>query len=276
MKKLVNERPCAVCGQFYPADPEELEGTVRDLIESACPAPVTQRIMGIIAPHAGYMYSGLTAAHAYALLFGRKYSCVVIVSPSHREYFSGISIFPGSAYRTPLGSVEVNSDIRERLLRSSDVFFQSDAGHTEEHAVEVHLPFLQVVLGEFTFVPIVMGDQRRENCFALGEALGSLLKGEQILLVSSTDLSHYHPSTVANQLDAVAIDDVRAFDYEALMRDIELEHTEACGGGPTVAVMLALSRLGANTMTVLHHCNSGDITGDNTHVVGYLSAVAYE
>jgi len=269
------ERKCVVCGQFYPAKPDELRENIRELIAAVDSPEIKEIVRGIIVPHAGYLYSGFTAAHAYALLQGRTYSTVVVVSPSHREYFDGISVYAGESYGTPLGTVEVNTELRERLLKCSDAVSASHAGHGEEHAIEVHLPFLQHVLGKFDLLPIVMGDQKREYCFALGEALAEILKDENVLLVASTDLSHYHPSSVANQLDAIVMEDVKKFDYEALMQDLEVQRTVACGGGPTVAMMLALRKLGAKKMTILHHCNSGDVTGDHSQVVGYLAAAAY-
>jgi MEMO1 family protein len=269
------ERECSVSGQFYPAEPGELRQNIRGMIAAAKSTKIEGTIRGVIGPHAGYIYSGPTAAEAYALLQGATYSTVVVVSPSHREYFDGISVFPGDAYATPLGSVPVDKELRKELLRHSTVVKESYAGHGEEHAIEVHLPFLQHVLGSFKLLPLVVGDQKREYCFALGESLGDVLQDKNVLLVASTDLSHYYPSNVARKLDAVVIEDVKKFDYEGLMRDIELQHTEACGGGPTVAVMHALWNLGVRKMAVLHHCTSGDITGDHSQVVGYLSAVAY-
>jgi hypothetical protein len=269
------ERQCEVCGMFYPADPDELRQDIRDLISGVKLPKLDGTVRGIIGPHAGYMYSGFTAAHAYALLQGAKYSSVVIVSPSHREYFDGISVFPGDSYGTPLGVVPVDAKLRERLLKQSSAVTASSAGHGAEHAIEVHLPFLQCVLGEFSFLPIVIGNQKRENCFELGKALGEVLVNENTLIVASTDLSHYHPASVADKLDAIVIDHVRKFEYETLMYDLESQKAEACGGGPTVAVMLALWRLGVRKMAVLHHCNSGDVTGDNSQVVGYLAAAAY-
>jgi AmmeMemoRadiSam system protein B len=186
-------------------------------------------------------------------------------------------VFPGAAYATPLGSIPVDQRLRAELCGYSSAITPSAHGHGPEHAIEVHLPFLQYQLREFTLLPIVMGDQRREYCFALGEALYRLAQEhEQVLLVASSDLSHYYPSTQADQLDAVVIDDVEKLDYEALMRDLESQRTEACGGGPMVAAMLALSRLGMSSMTILHHCNSGDVTGDYSQVVGYLAAAAHE
>ena len=269
------QRGCAVCGQFYPSVPEELRRNIRELIERAGTPEIKGKVKGIVSPHAGYMYSGLTAAHGYSLLKGKTYKTVVVVSPSHREYFDGISVYPGRAYSTPLGIVPINEVLRNKLVERLPVLKLSLAGHGEEHAIEVQLPFLQYVLGSFSLLPIVIGDQKREYCLALGEALGAELEQEETLLVASTDLSHYHDSETANHLDAIAIEDVARFDHEALMSDLESQRTEACGGGPTVAVMLALKRLGSKNMTILHRCNSGEITGDQRQVVGYLSAAAY-
>ena len=275
MTRKTAERTCSVCGLFYPAEAEELRRTVSEMLAAASPPKTEGNVRGIIGPHAGYVYSGPTAAHAYALLRGSTYDTVVVVSPSHREYFDGVSVFPGEAYITPLGTVPVDKELREKLLRHSPIVRSSHAGHGEEHAIEVHLPFLQCVLGEFKFLPVVMGDQKREYSFGLGDALGEVLQGRNALLVASTDLSHYYPADVANKLDAVAIDDVGNFEYERLMLDLEHNRTEACGGGPAVAVMRALHKLGVRKMTVLHHCNSGDVTGDFSQVVGYLAAAAY-
>jgi AmmeMemoRadiSam system protein B len=271
----ITERECSVCGQFYPAGAGELRENIREMISEAKGPKIEGTIRGVVAPHAGYMYSGVTAAYAYACLQGAKYSTVVVVSPSHRDLFDGVSVFPGDSYSTPLGVVRIDEELREALLQHTSVVKALYSGHGEEHAVEVQLPFLQHVLGEFKFLPLVIGDQRREYCFALGEALGDAVRKTNVLLVASTDLSHYYPSSVAEKLDAVAINDIKTFDYESLMRDLEFQRTEACGGGPTVAVMLALSRLGVRKMAILHHCNSGDVTGDHSQVVGYLSAVAY-
>ena len=275
MTAKTGERTCSVCGMFYPSNAAELRQNLSDMLDAAAPGPMEGTVLGIISPHAGYVYSGPTASFAYTLLRGKKYDTVVIVSPSHREYFDGISVFPGDAYRTPLGVVLVDRDLRKELLQQSAAIRSSNAGHGDEHAVEVHLPFLQHVLGDFSFLPVVMGDQKRHYCFALGEALGKVLRGKRALIVASTDLSHYYPADLANRLDAVAIEDVGKFDYEKLMVDLEQNRTEACGGGPVVAVMLALRTLGARKMAVLHHCNSGDVTGDLSQVVGYLAAVAY-
>jgi len=263
----------AVAGMFYPSDPQALSDDIDQLLKEVTSPKLVGKIVALIVPHAGYQYSGFTAANGYKLLQTHKFETVVIVSPSHREYFQGISVYDGSAYRTPLGNLMIDVAVREELIRGDSVIKESSVGHTREHAVEVHLPFLQKTIGDTTIVPIVMGDQKREFCFHLGEKLGDVLKSKNALIIASTDLSHYYPYEQAQLLDKIVIDDVAKFDYERLMENLESERTEACGGGPTVAVLVAAKKLGADSVTILHKCNSGDVTGDHCGVVGYLSAV---
>jgi hypothetical protein len=260
---------------FYPQHPETIRKDVTSMLGRVKREPIGGKVRGVISPHAGYMYSGFTAAHGFAHLQGSSYSTVVVVSPSHREYFDGISVYGGDGYSTPLGTVTIDKRLREKLLQHCAYVSVSELGHRDEHAVEVQLPFLQFVLPGFAFVPVVIGDQKREYCFALGKALASVLADEDFLLVASTDLSHYYDGEMAERLDNVFREDVCKFDYEKLMTDLETGKTEACGGGPTVAVMFALHELGIRKIEVLHHCNSGDVTGDTHRVVGYLSAIAH-
>jgi len=268
-------REPAVAGLFYPGNSETLRRDLESLFRKAKAPSHSGVVRGIIAPHAGYMYSGFTAARGYARLAGARYDTVVVVSPSHREFFEGVSVYPGSAYATPLGTVPIHAGLRDKLIKECPIVVASEVGHGEEHAIEVHLPFLQNILPPFQLLPIVMGHQSREVCFTLGSALGSILMGENALLVASTDLSHFHPSTVANHLDDIVIEDLKHFDGNGLMDDLDAGKCEACGGGPTVAVMTALKALGVAAMEVVHHCNSGDVTGDTGSVVGYVAAVAY-
>lgn len=233
-----------------------------------------KRPFGIISPHAGYTYSGFTAAHGYATLSRGQFKRVIVVSPSHREYFDGISVFSGKAYSTPLGEVAVDSGLREAFMETAgEVAIESRAGHKSEHALEVQLPFLQLQLGEFTLLPIVMGDQKRRYCNTLGEVLAALAKDETTLVVASSDLSHYYDYDTANDMDDVCIDDVARLDPVRLLEDIESRRCEACGGGPIVALMMAARKSGMTKGEILHHCNSGDTTRDKSAVVGYLSAV---
>ncbi len=266
-------RPPAVAGMFYPAAPDELRRTLGVLLSEAAPPAFPGTVRALVAPHAGYPYSGLTAAYAYRLLEGRSIETVVIVSPSHREYFRGISIYDGDAYRTPLGDLAIAAGLRQQLVEGDAVIEASSRGHRDEHAVEVQLPFLQSMLATApTILPIVMGDQRTEFCRHLGTRLADVLAGQDVLLVASSDLSHYHPYDEANLLDQSVIRSLERGDAERLMDDLASDRVEACGGGPIATVLLASRALGADTVRILHHCNSGDMTGDRRSVVGYVSA----
>jgi len=265
-------RKPAVAGKFYPADKTSLTTAVDHLLARAETTSLTGSAIGIISPHAGYQYSGLTAAYAWLAARDTSFDTVVVVSPSHREYFDGISVYGGSAYATPLGDVGINKELREQLVSGDGIIEISSAGHREEHALEVQLPFIQRIRNNAILLPVVMGDQRREYCTHLGERLASVLAGSRALLVASSDLSHYHTYETANDLDRVVIDDVVSFDELKLMGDLESGRVEACGGGPMVAVMIAARNLGATAAHVLHHCNSGDTGGDRDNVVGYLAA----
>ena len=277
MKEIV--RMPAVAGQFYPKDPVVLKNDIAKYLDSAKPEPIKGKIIAVISPHAGYIYSGWVAAYGYKLLKGKHYKNVVVVSPSHAEYFDYSSIFPGKAYMTPLGEITINQKLVEAIASRSEHIKEDGRGHLfapyhrGEHALEVQLPFLQETIEKFELVPVVMGDQSRENVFALGDALGEALKGQDVLLVASTDLSHFYTDEKAKQLDSVFMKLLEEFDPEKLYDALASKSTEACGGGPTVAVMIAAKKLGANRCIVLHYANSGDVTGDKSNVVGYTSAV---
>jgi MEMO1 family protein len=265
-------RSPAVAGMFYEDSPLVLKKNIEGYLKDAGVPEIKGVIHAIISPHAGYVYSGFTAAHAYKILKGQKYDCVIAVGPSHREYFEGISIYPGDAYLTPLGEVKINKAVRTDLLKSSHRILLREEGHRSEHSIEVQLPFLQSVLGEFSFVPVIMGDQRAQFCIELADALEKASAKRRILLVASSDLSHFHPSEEAVKLDERVVSEVQNFDPEKFIEKLEEETFEACGGGPIAAVMQTARKLGANKVEILHYCNSGDITGDKQSVVGYLSA----
>lgn len=265
-------RPAQVAGSFYPASSARLNASIDDFVREIPDQRIDGKLLAIIAPHAGYQYSGLTAAYAYRLLTGLSFDIAVIVSPSHREYFNGISIFPGTAYQTPLGIMPIDEQLRAAITSSDRIITSSGKGHHAEHAVEVHLPFIQKFLGNIKILPVVMGDQRREHCYHLGEKLGEILKGKSALLVASSDLSHFHPAHTADALDSIVAKDIEQFDPDKLIEDLDTNRTEACGGGPIASVLIAAKILGGNSVKILDHRNSGDITGDQSSVVGYLSA----
>jgi AmmeMemoRadiSam system protein B len=178
-------RPAQVAGYFYPSNPDKLRKDINLLLDVTKPKEKFERIFGIVAPHAGYVYSGKTAAHAYNLLIGKKFKTVVIISPSHSEYFPGISIFEGDAYETPLGILKVDKDFREKLLTDDETIFKGYEGHKREHALEVQLPFLQSVLQDFKIIPTVMGDQSKRNVDTLAKKLAELADDETLIVASS-------------------------------------------------------------------------------------------
>ncbi len=272
-------RKPAVAGQFYAGDPETLRKEILHYMEAANPPAVSGEIVALVAPHAGYTYSGQVAAYGYSLVRGKKYNTVVVISPSHVEYFPFASVFSGTAYRTPLGEIPVDTELVMIIGSKSNLVKVDMKGHEVrpfqrgEHSLEVQLPFLQVAIGSFKLVPIVMGDQGKNVIDALGAVLGDALKGQNVLIVASTDLSHFYTGAKARKLDDVFQERLRDFDPDRLYRDLSSKGTEACGGGPVVAAMIAAKELGATRCEVLHYANSGDVTGDADNVVGYVSAV---
>src|ERR1039458_5480640 len=189
-------RQPAVAGSFYPADPKELGNMLDGFLSKAAP-PSQENLVALVAPHAGYPYSGPVAAYSYALLKGRKFDRVVVIAPSHYEAFNFSSVYDGAAYATPFGQVPVDQAFAAKLAKASPLIKLSATGHTQspdrpEHAIEDQLPFLQRVIGQFQLVPVVMGDQSYDVCRALGVALAKLVAGTNTLIVASSDLSHYH------------------------------------------------------------------------------------
>jgi len=266
-------RRAAVAGSWYPGAPAAIAAEVESYLAAASPPPVPGRLVALISPHAGLRYSGPVAAHGYGLLRGRPVLTVVLVGPSHRAAFDGVAIHARGAFETPLGRVPIAEDVAAALLEAGPVLVDDPLVHRDEHSLEMQLPFLQHVVGDLRLVPILMGSQSRREADALAEALARGLAGREVLLVASSDLSHYHPAPVANRLDAVVTDCVERFDPEGLMDRLERHHDSACGGGPMVAVMKAAKSLGADKATILRYADSGDAgEHDKSRVVGYLSA----
>ncbi len=267
-------RQPAVAGSFYPADSRELAATVDGFLAQPAASQEKQRIVALIAPHAGYAFSGAVAARSYALLKRRPTHRVVVIGPSHYEAFEFASVYEGDAYATPLGRIAVDKEFARRLASSSPTIKLSTRGHVPtrdgaEHSLEVQLPFLQRTVADFQLVPIVMGDQSYEASRALGVALAELIRGTDTLIVASSDLSHFHPYKQAAAMDGKTLNAIAEWDYLTLSDNFQSRTWEACGGGPIVAAMIAAERLGATRADVIKYANSGDATGDLNRVVGY-------
>ncbi len=265
-------RESVIAGSWYPGHPEALKKEIGKYLDEARPGPLGGTLVGLIVPHAGYMYSGGIAAHAYKTLLEQPFDRVLILAPSHRAYFQGASVYRLGGYRTPLGIVPLDHELTESLCRESSLFHYHAGAEAQEHSLEIQLPFLQAVLGEFRLIPILMGDHSFGSCQELAGAIVNVCEGKRVLLIASSDLSHYHPYQEAKRLDQVVLDRVSAFDPTGLTADIEKGMCEACGSGPMVTLMLAARKLGANKGKVLHYANSGDVTGDLQGVVGYMAA----
>lgn len=267
-------REPAVAGMFYSASPDKLKGDIQLLLDLTRPDEIYEGVVGIVSPHAGYMYSGRTAAYAFNAIGGKSFETVVIISPSHKEYFQGASIFNGEAFRTPLGDVPLNKNMIYKLTENSQYIFESIHGHRSEHAVEVQIPFLQMVMNKFTIVPIVIGDQRKMFVDILAEKLAEVVD-ENTLIVASTDLSHFFTKKEAHRLDSIVEEHIKNFEYDKLQEDLEADKCQACGGGAIVAMMKTADLINKRKSKVLSRSDSGDVTGDHSEVVGYLSAIVY-
>jgi hypothetical protein len=235
------------------------------------------QVIGLVAPHAGYIYSGGCAAFGFRAVQGQKYDVVVVISPSHQVFFDGASVFNGGGYETPLGVVYADLELAKAVGNVHPKVTLSATGHiggrAPEHALEVQLPFLQVALGDFRIIPIVMGDQEPDVVTALAEVLAAKLAGKKALIVASSDLSHYYRADQATKMDNGVVDAIEKYDWRLLHDRIASGSSQACGAGPIMSCMYATKRLGANRARVVQYTHSGMATGDEAEVVGYLAAV---
>jgi AmmeMemoRadiSam system protein B/AmmeMemoRadiSam system protein A len=268
-------RESVIAGTWYSGNASRLHKEIQDFLQKASVAALQGQLVALISPHAGYRYSGQVAAYAYKLLTERKFSSVVVIAPSHRSYFRGVSVYDRGGYRTPLGVVPLDQELISAVKqRESRIQYVPEA-HTQEHSLEIQLPFLQVLMPDFKLVPLVMGNQDFATCQWLAEAVADCVENKSVLVVASSDLSHFHPYKQAKRLDQVVLDKVNDFDPQGLSDDLASGQCEACGGGPMVTAMLIARRLGANKSRVLHYANSGDVTGDHSGVVGYMAAALW-
>jgi MEMO1 family protein len=267
-------RHASVAGSWYPGSADALAAAVDRHLADADRAgpPVDGDLVALIAPHAGLMYSGPVAAHAYRLLRGRSFDVVVLVGPSHFVPFDGVSVYPSGGWTTPLGVAAVDDACAAAVMQAAAIVHDLPAAHHREHSLEMQLPFVQRLAPRAAIVPLLVGRQTAATARALGDALARTLGGRRALLVASTDLSHYHDAATASELDAVVVECVSRFDADALQAALDARPDHACGGGPTVAVMRAARALGARDAVVLRYADSGDVSGDKSSVVGYMAA----
>jgi AmmeMemoRadiSam system protein B len=268
-------RAPAVSGRFYSEAPAQLERTVRELFDAVGHAP-PRSARGAVAPHAGYLYSGLTAAHVFARLHVPP--LVVILAPNHTGVCrapGGASLWEAGAFRTPLGDVAVDEAFARALLRASPLVGSDHAAHAREHAVEVELPFLQLKRADVRIVPLVLAWDAWESCLGLGEALAGLVEAwpDPVLLLASSDLNHYEPAATSEPKDRRALEAVAALDGAELLTRCRRERISMCGRAPAATVLAATRALGARSGEVVHYSHSGMVSGEDDAVVGYGGVV---
>ncbi|MBI5086800.1 MAG: AmmeMemoRadiSam system protein B [Acidobacteria bacterium] len=262
-------RTPAVAGSFYPDSGDELRLQIERWWRRMPPAPDPPP-RALVVPHAGYEYSGETAARGFALVRDAPFHHVVLLAPSHYDSFSFASVFSGDAYQTPLGLVQCSRDLARALAGMAPVFRLSLRGHSpsREHALEVQLPFLQLALNRFELVAVAVGDLDAGQIAQAGEALARLCAGGETLLVASSDLSHFHPRAAAEELDQATVGAIEAGDTGAFLAGVGTGRLEACGAAP---VAVAMSATAGRRWRLIHYSNSGDVLGERGAVVGYAA-----
>lgn len=277
-------RPAAVAGQFYPADKTELISMVDGFLAEAVPPSIAGRPIALMAPHAGYMFSGKTAGIAHRLLAGSGITTVVLLGNSHHFRLSKAAVYPAGSFATPLGNVAVNKTLTDALIARSTLFEADTRPHGPEHSLEVQLPFLQRTLRDFTIVPILFSDLSLDQCKVTGEAIAAALKenglDKQAIIIASSDMSHYPSWANANMTDSAALKALASFDPPQLRQSINklmagsVPNLECvfCGPDALSIAMYAARSLGATRAVVLAHTTSADSSGDRGRVVGYGAA----
>ena len=274
-------RKPAVAGSFYPASGAKLRQFIEDCFRHnlgpgslpRASVAAERKIMGLVSPHAGYVYSGPVAAHGFfRVAESQKPQTVVIIGPNHRGLGADVAVGGTDQWDTPLGTVELDGGVVEAITSSSKWVQRDDMAHSMEHSIEVQVPFLQYVFGSgFRIVPVVMMRQDLMVSEELGRALAAALKGKEALVIASSDFSHYEPQQTAASRDRLALGAILDLDPARLETVVKANQISMCGPGPVMAMLTACQELGAKKGRLLKYATSGDITGDYSQVVGYAS-----
>jgi MEMO1 family protein len=259
-------RPPAVAGKFYPSDIQELAREIDEYAPGNAPKIVAR---GCVVPHAGYIYSGHVAGAVYSRLEipGR----CILLGPRHYPRGESLAILSEGAFATPFGEAKIDSALARELAREYPRLREDAVAHEREHSLEVQLPFLQKLAGDFRFVPVVLGTDRYPPLEELGHAIARVVAGqsERVLVIASSDMNHYESDTITRRKDERAIARILALDPRGLYDTVRLEEISMCGYAATVAMLVAAQELGATEARLVRYATSGDITGDREQVVGY-------
>jgi AmmeMemoRadiSam system protein B/AmmeMemoRadiSam system protein A len=265
-----------VSGQFYDANPKRLSADIDKFLSNASIEPSDKDIDILISPHAGYVYSGGVAAYGFKAASQKKYKTILILAPSHHVGFEGVSVWEEGGFQTPLGIAEVDAKFAKELIAANENFYFQPRAFESEHSLEVEIPFIQKTFQDFKIVPIVFGQPSFELLENFAAALRNLIgTRNDVLIVVSTDLSHYHDDATARKMDERTIQAVKSLNIEQLWSECRARTMEMCGFVPVTAALLYARQKGLTDVDVLHYANSGDVSGDKDRVVGYTSIVVY-
>ena len=270
-------RPSPIAGTWYSSNPDQLRAEINGYIDNASLPKLKGEVVAVVAPHAGYRYSGPTAGYAFRSVLGRSFDLVAVVSPYHKYFSTPLLTSGHQAYETPLGAVQIDQEALQVLNK----YLENNTGESlapitndAEHSLEIELPFLQCVLdGNFDLLPVMISTEDFDLALAVGKGLAEILHSKNALLVASTDLSHFYSEDIAKELDKEMLDQIVAMSPEGMMDAKHSGTGEACGLMAVIAVMAAAQELGANTAKLLHYTTSGETSGDHDRVVGYGAVV---
>ncbi len=289
-ENILTRRAPAVAGMFYPENARELRTLIDQsfrnqrfgpgvtITSTAAPSSNKQyKIYGIVSPHAGYVYSGTVAAHGFYKMSTADFHNIVMAGPNHYGIGSWVAAMKDCTWETPLGDVQVNSDMAEEIGTRSTTLDFDDYAHSRDHCLEVQLPFLQYIKQDFKIVPIILVSQNRDTAFDLGNAISKTIIEmgtlDSTLLLASSDFTHYEPNDEAHRKDGELIKAILALDVNMFYTILERLNISACGYGAIATMMVAAKNLGATRGELLKYATSGDVTGDVSAVVGYSSIV---
>lgn len=277
MSVIPDLRPSPIAGAWYAGNPDVLRKQVNHYLDEAVLPPLQGEVLGVIAPHAGHRYSGRTAGHAFRAVRGASFDLVVIASPMHAFHPASLLTSSHAAYATPLGAVEIDQaalkTFSQKYTESTGLPLTAIA-RDPEHSLEIELPFLQCALvNDFQLLPLMVRSHDARDLKQIGHCLAETLRDHNVLLVASTDLSHFYPEPLANELDRKMMDQFESFSPEGVLHADASGKGFACGAGAVAVILWAAQELGAQRVQNLHHSTSADETGDTSSVVGYGAAV---
>jgi hypothetical protein len=254
----------AVAGQFYPGEKVKLERTIEDFLDKVEAPVIEGEVFGLLLPHAGYLFSGLVAAHGVKAIIGKDFDTVIIIGDSHYERFDGVSIWPEGFWETPLSRLEIDNELAHKIIAASDRFLMKDSTHLFEHSIEVQLPFLQKTLKKFKILPIIFGSED-EDWQSLAKAILENIKDRKVLIIASADLSHYLSYEKAREIDQKTLENII---------NLQTQDLEVCAID-SVKTLIEITKSLGGKAKLLKYLNSGDTAGDKSQVVGYGAVVFY-